>query len=84
MAHFYGTLNGSRGEATRCGAKASGMETYCASWNGAVRCKAYVNDEGVDCVYVTLCQWQGRGLYPARVLYDGPMSGAPVPEKVTA
>lgn len=36
MSHFYGTLNGARGEATRCGSKASGLVTYAASWDGAV------------------------------------------------
>lgn len=43
MSRFYGTIQGTRGEATRCGDKASGMETYCASWDGAIRCKAFVS-----------------------------------------
>ena len=28
MSHFYGVLGGSRGEATRCGTKKSGLVTY--------------------------------------------------------
>lgn len=74
MSHFYGILQGNRGEATRCGSKDSGMETYCASWDGAVRCMAYVDEEtGQDFVRVELTQWQGRGTY--KVLYNGPISG---------
>lgn len=71
MAHFYGTVRGSRGEASRMGGERSGMVTYCASWRGAVRCHAYVNAEGMDCVRVSLTQWRGRGV--ERQLYDGPI-----------
>lgn len=74
MSHFYGTVQGNRGEATRRGSKASGMETYCASWSGAVRCFAYVNADGVDCVRVektTWPTWRGAGEF--KLLYDGPI-----------
>lgn len=73
MSYFYGTLNGNKGEASRCGSKRSGMETYCASWKGAVRCKAYVNSKGLDCVIVELTPWQGVGIN--KVLYDGLIGG---------
>lgn len=36
MAHFYGTLNGQAGEATRCGSARSGLKTVAAAWGGAV------------------------------------------------
>ncbi len=72
MSHFYGILQGSRGEATRCGTKNSGMETYCASWSGAVRCFAYVNEKGENCVRVELTKWHGVGTY--KPLYDGLMN----------
>lgn len=71
MSHFYGTLQGNRGEATRCGTKSSRMETYCASWDGAIRCCAYVNPEGVDCVRVEMTTWHGAG--ENVLLYDGPI-----------
>ena len=70
MAHFYGTLQGGRGEATRCGSKDSGMVTYCTSWRGAVRCTAY-DRGGIDCVRVERVPWKGAGPYV--LLYDGPM-----------
>lgn len=71
MSHFYGTLQGNRGEATRCGSKNSGMETYCASWSGAARCMAYEKD-GTDYVRVELTTWHGVGT--SKLLYDGPMN----------
>ena len=46
MSHFYGTLQGSRGEATRCGTANSGLVTYAAGWKGAI------------CVHVTECNGQ--------------------------
>ena len=36
MAHFYGNLKGSRGEATRCGTRQSGIMVSARSWNGSV------------------------------------------------
>lgn len=75
MSHFYGVLNGSRGEATRCGTKSSGMTATAASWQGAVRVTLReVN--GADHAYVELIPWQGAG--GNRLLYSGPVSGAPV------
>jgi len=41
MSHFYGTVEGHRSQATRQGTQSSGMETYCASWEGAIRSYAY-------------------------------------------
>lgn len=72
MAHFYGTLRGSRGGATRGGTKQSGLTTSTASWEGAVQVQAYEKN-GVDYVMVSLTPWRGAGVN--RVLYDGPISG---------
>jgi len=36
MSHFYGTLQGTRGRATRCGTKNSGMTAQAAGWHGAI------------------------------------------------
>ena len=71
MSHFYGTIHGNRGEASRCGSKSSGMTTYCASWNGAVKCETYIDDEGKDCVRVEKTKWQGCG--ENKLLYNGPI-----------
>ena len=63
MSHFYGTLQGSRGQATRCGTKNSGMEVVAASWNGAVRISLHTSDDGTDYYTVVLDQWRGAGEY---------------------
>jgi hypothetical protein len=75
MSHFYGVLNGSRGEATRLGTKSSGMTATAASWQGAVRTQLYTGDDGIDRARVMLIEWRGAGTYC--VLYDGPISGPP-------
>jgi len=72
MAHFYGMLKGSRGRATRCGTRTSGMDTTAASWDGAVSVSLYERD-GRDYARVALTPWHGRGT--SRVLYDGPVNG---------
>ena len=74
MSHFYGTLDGARGTATRCGTKTSGMVAVCASWNGAVRSTAYIDSAGCDCVCIEKILWQGQG--EERLLYDGPIGKA--------
>ena len=81
MSRFYGTVRGGRGSASRQGHKSTGLTTYCASWRGAVRCDAYVNDDDVDCVQVTLTTWQGAGASPSIMLYDGPIDGSKLHSK---
>lgn len=74
MAHFYGTLQGSRGKASRLGTKRSDLSTVAASWEGAVSVCLYHNETtGQDCARVALMPWHGRGV--DRVIYDGPVSG---------
>ena len=75
MSHFYGTLKGNRGKATRQGSKASGVVTYTASWKGAVRVMAWYNEEtGKDMVDVSFVSWHGAG--SSKLIYRGPISGA--------
>lgn len=74
MAHFLGTVQGARGEASRLGHKSSGLTTCAASWQGAVRVELYERD-GVDYAHVSLRPWQGRGI--DREIYNGPVGGTP-------
>ena len=60
MSHFYGTLQGSRGEATRCGTANSGLVTYAAGWKGAI-CVHVTECNGQDHYTVDLVPWQGSG-----------------------
>jgi hypothetical protein len=74
MAHFYGTLQGHRGEATRTGSKASGITTDTASWEGAVRVEvSHSATLGYDVARVWLIPWHGTG--SSRLLYSGPVGG---------
>jgi len=61
MSHFYGTLQGNRGEASRCGSTDSGIDTYAAGWRGAIHVSVYQDSDGVDCFDVTLQPWQNSG-----------------------
>jgi hypothetical protein len=72
MAHFYGTVQGDRGEASRMGGKRGGLTTQAASWQGSVRTRLYEKD-GQDYALVSLEPWQGAGV--SKVLYDGPVGG---------
>ncbi len=72
MAHFYGSIQGARGEATRLGSKDSGLITVAASWQGAVQVTLYHRD-GVDHARVWLTPWYGEGV--SQELYDGPVAG---------
>ena len=74
MAHFYGRLQGMRGEATRLGGVKSGLAATAASWHGAVEVRLYVRN-GVDMALVTLAPWHGVGVH--RTIYDGPVDGTP-------
>lgn len=71
MSHFYGTLQGTRGEATRCGTKSSGITAYAAGWGGAIRTDIWHDDKtGRDMYRVTLTPWHGSG-GSSRVLAEG-------------
>lgn len=62
MSHFYGTLKGARGEASRCGTKTSGIRTVAASWAGAIEVTVYQDDHGKDCFRVEQMSWHGHGI----------------------
>ena len=71
MSRFYGDLQGSRGEATRGGSKASGIDGHLRGWQIGARVSVYANHNGKDTVaisltsgsngvakHITLGQWQ--------------------------
>jgi hypothetical protein len=75
MAHFYGSAQGHRGQASRLGSKASGLDVVAASWQGAVTTRLYERD-GVDMALVSLSRWHSQGT--ERILYHGPVAGLSV------
>ena len=74
MSHFYGSIKGNRGEATRAGTKKSGYVSKAASWEGAVQVRLFYHT-GVeeDWAEVRLIPWHGAG--KDIILYNGPVSG---------
>lgn len=79
MAHFYGTLRGSRtSEATKSGGKDSGLQATAAGWGGAIRTELFVVD-GRDYYRVMLTPWASSG-GTSRVVAEGFLDATlPVP-----
>jgi len=48
MSYFYGYLRGTRGQATRCGSKKSGIEAHIRSWNNDVIARLFQGKDGKD------------------------------------
>jgi hypothetical protein len=72
MAHFYGTVKGGRGGASRLGHASTGLVTRAASHQGAVKTTLACID-GVDWATVELVPHNGAGV--SRVLYHGTVNG---------
>lgn len=43
MSEFYGRLRGSRGEATRCGTKSSGIKVTAETWHSIIRAEQHTS-----------------------------------------
>lgn len=63
MSHFYGTLQGNRGKATRQGTKKSGISATAASWKGCINVTLYIDEQGRDCYRISQEPWYGAGIY---------------------
>ena len=48
MSRFYGSLQGSRGAATRQGDAESGISCHVRGWDIGIEVRGYVNEEGQD------------------------------------
>lgn len=46
MAHFYGTVRGQRGEASRLGSENSGLRVSACSWQGRIEVELMSTDKG--------------------------------------
>jgi hypothetical protein len=53
MSHFYASIQGNRGEATRQGTKNSGMYGHVRGWDIGGRVHCFVRD-GEDCIQITV------------------------------
>lgn len=53
MAHFRGTIQGNRGQASRLGDMQSGLVMHCNGWNSGIKIRAYFDKEtNQDCFFV--------------------------------
>ncbi len=77
MAHFFGIVQGNRGDASRLGSKNSGLSVRACSWEGAVTVYLYEYN-GKDFARVCLAQHRGHGI--EQELYNGPVAGIPASE----
>lgn len=48
MSHFYASIQGNRGEATRQGTEESGISGHIRGWDIGIRVNCFVNKEGED------------------------------------
>jgi len=70
MSALYGTIEGAKGKATRCGHRE--LITHSACWNGAVRVELQHDKETNSTSYlVQLVPWHGTG--ENKVLAEGVM-----------
>lgn len=73
MAHFYGTVKGPKGEASRLGSKVSGLTTVAASWHGAIKTHLYHDPQsGADSVRIERLSWPSGNV--ETVIYEGPVA----------
>ncbi|MGE0576123.1 MAG: hypothetical protein AB7F22_07675 [Reyranella sp.] len=73
MAHFRGTVQGIRGQASRLGSKASGLEITANGWDGGVTVRLYERN-GKDWARITLTG--GSGYSGAQFdIFNGPIDG---------
>lgn len=77
MSHFYGSIKGTKGEATRCGDKQRGYRAVAAGWGGAVEVtlehRVQRGVVGVDMFHVRLINW-GSSNGDSFLLASGPLS----------
>lgn len=74
MSHFYGSMQGSHGEATRCGTNDSGISCHVRGWNFGVSVALSVDpDTGKDQARITVTGGsnQRNQPYPLAIIGEG-------------
>lgn len=69
MSALYGSLQGCRGEATRCGSKNSGMRASVQSWNGSL--VSYMDLDENDKPVITLKTSDGSSCIGFETIFRG-------------
>ena len=60
MSHFYASIQGNKGEATRQGSANSGITGHIRGWHVGIKVNCYVNDNGEDVCQVSLTSGSGE------------------------
>ena len=69
MSALYGSLQGCRGEATRCGSKNSGVRASVQSWNGSLVSYMDLDENGKP--VITLKTSEGSSGYGSETIFRG-------------
>ena len=69
MSALYCTVQGCRGEATRCGSKSSGVRASVQSWNGSLVSYMDLDDNGNP--VITLKASEGSSGYGSETIFSG-------------
>lgn len=78
MAHYYGTVKGGRGEASRLGHKTTGLVTTAQTWSHTVTTALHYDEAtGRDMLSVCVSAQDGSSI---RCLYSGFLDGKPEPQ----
>ncbi len=63
MSHFYSSIQGGRGRATRCGTKGSGLDAVAASYKGCINVTlSHDPTTGKDRYHISQERWGGAGI----------------------
>lgn len=77
MAHFYGEIQGNKGEASRLGSKQSGFRTVAASWSGAIETYIYWDKDAKRNMFsVYLIPWGGSSDGKRKLIAEGILDSA--------
>ena len=69
MSKLYGSLQGCRGEATRCGSASSGIRASVQSWNGSLISYMDLDDNGKP--VITLKTSDGSSCIGFEIIFVG-------------
>ena len=69
MSKLYGSLQGCRGEATRCGSKSSGVRASVQSWQGSLI--SYMDLDDNENPIITLKTSDGSSGYGSETIFTG-------------
>ena len=72
MAAFYGTIQGNRGMATRCGTPNSGVKTSIQSWQGSCITELWYNEKNE--LMISIGTSNCSSCYSDKILYSGKFS----------